>query len=231
MKTIAVIPARGGSKGIPNKNIKIIAGKPLIGWTIEHALNSKNVDKVYVSTDSDEIARIATKFGAKVPFLRPSHLAEDTTATEPVILHLLDWLKDNESFIPDNIVLLQCTSPIRASDAIDNAIDLFNANSCDSLLSVTPFWHFLWKNPASPNALYDHQNRPRRQDIKNDDTCYRENGSIYVTKEKCYRLFKNRLGGKMGMYIMSEEESYEIDNPIDWTVNEAILQASKERSA
>lgn len=227
-KILAVIPARGGSKGIPNKNRKPISGKPLIGWTIEHATRCSKIDRTIVSTDCPHIAEIANQYGAETPFIRPAELAEDTTATEPVILHLLDWLQEHEGYIPDLIILLQCTSPVRHPDSLEHAIEQFLGDRYDSMVSTAPFWHFLWQDPKNPTAQYNFENRPRRQDIPSEEIKYRENGSIYITKTDIYRNHNNRLGGHIGMYVMTEEESYEIDTPVDWCINEAILQNMRE---
>ncbi len=225
MRYLAIIPARGGSKGLPRKNILELAGKPLIAWSIEQALNVDKINTVLVSTDDSEIASIAKKYGADVPFMRPANLAEDTTATEPVLLHALDWYAANGQEY-DAIILLQPTSPFRKDGILAEAIKKFERENADSLLSVCENHHFFWTNKENPQSLYDHQNRPRRQDIPADKRWYRENGSIYITKTSVFRNNKNRLGGKISMLIMSEEESWEIDSAVDFSIVEKLMTES-----
>jgi len=136
-KILAIIPARGGSKGIPKKNIVNINGKPLIQYTIEVAKESKLIDRVIVSTDDDEIAEISEKLGAEVPFIRPAELAKDGTPTFPVIKHALKWLKENEKYKPELIVLLEPTFPLRTVEKVDEAIKVISSDEeADSLRGV-----------------------------------------------------------------------------------------------
>lgn len=226
MSTLAIIPARSGSKGIPGKNIKQIAGKPLIAWTIEQALNATEIDRVIVTTDSQDIADISISYGAEVPFLRPQSISNDTATTESAMLHCLDWLNKYEQYKPDTTVLLQATSPLRENNAIDDAIHEFYSGQYDSLLSVSEFWHFLWTKNSIAHAEYDYKNRPRRQDISQKSIRYKENGSIYISNTEKFIVESNRLcGSNIGLFIMPEEHSYEIDTHTDWLIVEAILRA------
>ena len=227
---LAVIPARGGSKGIPGKNIKVLCGKPLIAWSIEAALNSKAVDRVVVSTDCEEIAKISRNFGAETPFLRPSEIAGDTATTESALLHCTAWLKEHDGYTPNYVTLLQATSPIRSFDSIDRAFELLTKSAADSLLSVSEFWHFLWESKDTPKASYDYTARPRRQDIDPANVKFKETGSIYISKASALELSGNRLSGGLVLYEMSEEESFEIDTDLDWLVVEAILKARLEKN-
>ena len=223
MTTLCIIPARGGSKSVPKKNLVTVAGKPLIAWTIEQALGSGALDRVIVSTDSEEIAEVARAFGAEVPFLRPAELAIDTAPTEPTLIHAVDYLARTQGYQPAAVMLLQPTCPVRKPHSVAGALACLAAHGGDSLVSVREIHPFLWQNPAAPRAMYDFLNRPRRQDVAEDARLYEETGSIYVTKTDLLLKTGNRLGGRVALYVMDAEESCDIDSAADVAVADALL--------
>lgn len=224
IKNLAIIPARGGSKGVPGKNLKKIGGMPLIYWSIKAALEANCIDRLVVSTDSSEIAKLSQSYGAEVPFIRPMEISGDNATTESAINHCLNFLNKKNGEIPENIILLQPTSPVRKKTTIDDAFNYYKKCGKSSLLSVNRFDHFLWKNISSPEALYNYKKRPRRQDIKSTDYTYIENGSIYITKSSQYLNFNNRLCESPICFELSDEEAYEIDTNLDFLIIEAILR-------
>ncbi len=222
----AFIPARGGSKGILGKNIKEFAGKPLIVHSIEYALNCSQIDEVVVSTDDDDIAKIARKAGARI-VNRPPELSTDSAITESAIHHFVN--KFNKK--PDILVLLQPTSPYRPNGSLENAISHFTENGFDSLLSIIPTHRFFWrvKDDQTTYAEYDYLNRPRRQDLKQEDVRYMENGSLYIFTRRHFDKTGNRLGGKIGYVEWPEEYSLEIDTPLDFDILEKIFLSNSEK--
>lgn len=222
IEIIAIIPARGGSKGMPRKNVLPLAGKPLIGHTIEHALQAEFVTRTVVSTDDAEIAEVARSYGAEIVH-RPADISGDTASSESALIQVLDSLATNENYRPDGVCFLQCTSPIRTTRDVDDAITLWRDEAADSLVSVTP-WHGLnWivekDGPAS--ATFDYRKRPRRQDLREE---FRENGSIFVFKPWVLEETGNRLGGKIVLFEMDPLSAVETDTPDGFDLSECILK-------
>jgi len=221
MKIACVIPARGGSKGIPRKNVIPVFGKPLVAWNIEAAKASVFVEDVYVSTDDAEIADVARTFGAKV-IERPAVLAGDTASSESALLHALEVLK-KQGDEPDLLVFMQCTSPLTAAADIDDAIQKLLAETADSCFTAKEFHYFVWKENADGSAdgiNHDKSFRPRRQDREPQ---YMENGAIYVMKASGFIEGQHRFFGKTVMSIMPAERCFEIDEPADLEIAEVLL--------
>ena len=228
MKILAIIPARGGSKGVPGKNIKLLNGKPLLAYTSEIALQSKYLREVIVSTEDEQIIEVAKNLGIGVPFVRPLELAQDNTPTIDVIIHALQWY-ENQNVLFDAICLLQVTSPFRTVDFLDNAIETFIEKGTDSLVSVqkvpheyNPHWTF--EVNAAGNlkiATGENQIISRRQELP---TAYHRDGSLYITKTKVL-LKEHSLYGESTAFIESDPESYvNIDTLEDWERAEVMIQ-------
>jgi len=218
----ALIPARGGSKTIPGKNIKEFAGKPLIIHSIEYALESKFVDEVVVSTDDSKISKISRDAGATI-IKRPDELSTDTATTESAVEHYLN----SRSKKPDIIVLLQATSPLRPENSLDEAITYFIKEKFDSLLSISQTHRFFWrvKEDKTAYAEYDYLNRPRRQDLQQVDMRFIENGSLYIFTRDHFEETGNRLGGKTGFVEWPEDYNMEIDTEVDFQCVEKIFKS------
>jgi N-acylneuraminate cytidylyltransferase len=222
-KIICVIPARGGSKGIPRKNIRHLAGRPLIAYTIEHARSTPNIDRVFVSTDDEELADVSRKCGAGVIW-RPAEISGDTATSESALLHALNYFQESEHYEPSLVVFLQATSPIRRPYDIKNAIETLQREEADSLFSACPLHGFAWRkeNGRLSSLSYDYRSRLRRQDAPEDLV---ENGSIYIFKPWVLRNYGNRLGGKIVAYLMDPLCSFQIDEPKDLKLIESIMVA------
>jgi len=223
MEIVAIIPARGGSKGIPRKNIKQLFGKPLIVWTIEHAKKSRYIGRITVSTEDKEISEISKKYGAEV-IERPEELAKDETPTIDVIFHVLRVQAEN--FEPGLVVLLQPTSPLRNAQDIDNAIELFLKNDCESVVSVCEvehslYWSFEIENRYLKPIFGGKYLNMRRQDLSK---VYTPNGAIYVSTPEILRKYKSFYCSKTIPYIMPPERSVDIDNEIDFMLAELLMR-------
>lgn len=222
-EVLGIIPARGGSKGVPGKNIRLLAGKPLIVWTIEAAQAAQTISRLVVSTDDPAIAAVAAQAGAEV-IDRPAELAGDTTPTEPVLFHALETLASAEGYQPDAIALLQCTSPLRGADVIDAGVRKLFDTGCDAVMTVTPIQHWYLAGTISDGDIfepeYDYQKRPRSQDMPEK---YRENGALYVTRRDAFYTYRNRLGGQVRVIVMDPVRSIDIDTLQDFILAEEVL--------
>jgi N-acylneuraminate cytidylyltransferase len=225
VRILCVVPARGGSKGVPRKNLRVVGGKPLIVWTIEQSLSARPAMDVVVSTDDEEIAAVARSAGALVPFLRPTELARDTTPTEPVVRHAIAAARAAEA-APDAVMLLQATSPVRLPGTLSRAVAQLEATGVDSLVGVVPQAPFIWtegRAGAEPTAAYDVTARPRRQDLTPHTLRYRETGSLYLTRTWVYDELDNRIGGRVGLFVMDELEGIDVDTELDLEVADRRL--------
>ncbi|HED14062.1 MAG TPA: acylneuraminate cytidylyltransferase family protein [Gammaproteobacteria bacterium] len=228
---IALIPARGGSKAIPRKNIKSLDGKPLIAWTIEAALQSGQFSQVIVSTDNQEIAQVSREWGAQVPFIRPTELAQDDSTQISVVTHAIRWLESHEHIQPNYVMLLQPTSPLRTAEDIVAAIKIAKTRDAIAVVSVCPAVHhpYLTKrvseNGTLDDFMPDHLTDLRRQVLP---PVYTLNGAIYLNRRES--LLHDRMFLPQGTcaYIMPPERSLDIDSPWDFYLADLILRDNYE---
>ena len=218
-KNVAFIPVRGGSKSIPLKNVKLFCGHPLVYWAINAAERSEAVDEIYVSTDSDVIRETVEELSfSKVEVIdRGAYTATDDASTESAMIEFA------EGNMFDNIVLIQATSPLITSKDIDGGFQLYKKDGIDSVLSVVLQKRFLWDlrdECVTYPINYDVKNRPRRQEFLG---YYVENGAFYICSRENLLLSKCRLQGRIGAYQMDEKTYFEIDEPSDWLIMEAIM--------
>lgn len=227
MKRIAVIPARSGSKGLKDKNIKDLNGKPLIAYSIEAAIKSERFDKVFVSTDSQKYADIAIKYGADASFLRSERNSGDTAGSWDVVREVIDTLKTKgEEY--DEVMLLQATSPLRTTEDIINAIDLLHERNAKAVVSLTECDHSpIWCNTLPKDGSMDNFDRAEYKDLPRQSlpTYYRYNGAIYlVTNNELYNA-DHILEYGCYAYIMPQDRSIDIDTALDFLIAETIMKA------
>ncbi|QSX39727.1 acylneuraminate cytidylyltransferase family protein [Shewanella cyperi] len=225
-RILALIPARGGSKRLPNKNILPLGEKPLLAWTIDAALGSQNVDDVVVSTDSESIAQVALNHGAKVPFMRPERLSGDTTSSMEVILHAIDSLATDGEYY-DCLLLLQPTSPLRGVADIEGAIELFIEKQAKGVVSISPCEHPpLWANTLPESGSLEGFLRPEIAGLRSQDLpqYYRFNGAIYLYDIKSLRE-RQQLFLEPDVYgfPMHQENSVDIDTWMDFQLAQLIV--------
>jgi CMP-N-acetylneuraminic acid synthetase len=229
VKVLGLIPARGGSKGVPRKNARLLCGKPLLAYTAEAALGSRRLTNVVLSTDDPEIAEIGKSCGVEVPFLRPSELADDEAPMLPVVQHALSWFKERGREF-DAVCLLQPTNPLRRSDHIDGCIDLLEQSGADSVVTVLPVpaeHHPYWVYFQSEDGLLRLSTGAtdpitRRQQLP---AAFHREGSVYVTRCNVV-LEKNSLyGSRLVGFQLDRDQSVNIDAPADWELAERLIGA------
>lgn len=221
---VCVIPARGGSKGLPGKNVKMFCEKPLIAHTIEQAQLSKYIDRVIVSTEDEKIAQISLEYGAEVPFMRPMELAGDSVATVDVLLHAIDWLECKEPYSFNILVLLHVTTPLRSIEDIDKSIAFLVEEKADNVFSVTeahrnPYFNMVEINKSGYAALVKQGNFTTRQAAP---LVYDMNSSIYVWWKNVLKEGKKIFLKKTKAYVMPKERSIDIDDDLDFRIAEFL---------
>jgi len=226
-RILAIVPARGGSKGLPGKNILICYGKPLLAWTLEAVLKSEVVDKIIVSTDSPEIANVAEKYGVPTPVLRPRFLANDTATTDEVVMYEISRLEDGgETF--DIVMKLQPTSPLRQEQDIRGAVQFLLKKKAQAVVSVCAAeTHPSWVNKLPPDLNMGSFTRPEihamnRQDL---ESYYRLNGAIYVSYVDHFKARRSFFSSATYAYLMPQERSVDIDTEVDFRLAEVILES------
>lgn len=213
---VALIPLRGGSKSIPMKNIHPLSGRPLCAWVLQAAAACPGIDAVYVSTDSDVIRQTVLELGLGVQVIRrPAELATDEASTESVMLHFMDQIPF------ERLVTIQATSPLLTALHLQQALEQFEQESLDSMLSAVRSKRFFWSDNATP-INYDPQHRPRRQEFAGT---LMENGAFYVTQRTILEANHCRLGGKIGIFEMPADTAVELDEPADWETITRLLGA------
>ncbi len=224
----AYIVARGGSKGIPRKNLALLGGLPLLAHTCRAAAQARGVERVILDTEDDEIARVGREHGAETPYRRPAELAGDRALVMDVTLHALQWLADHERYTPDYVMLLQPTSPFRTAADIDAAIDLARDRNAEAVVSVSPLAHHPWQakvvdaagrlQPFIPHPLA----AARRQDLP---PVYALNGAIYLVRRETLLAGKTWCPDGALAYVMPPERALDIDTPWDLRVARGVLAA------
>jgi CMP-N,N'-diacetyllegionaminic acid synthase len=227
MKVLAVITARGGSKGAPGKNIAIVGGRPMIAWTIEAARQSKRLSRVILSTEDDEIARVSKTWGVEVPFLRPPELARDDSPHAAVVIHAIETLEARGEAGLTHVLLLQPTSPLRTGDDIDGAIELADRRDADSVVGVSlmaahPYWSKRLTEEGRLVELFDHPDGDvPRQKLPG---AYAPNGSLYLVRRDVLLSRKTMRGDRSYGYVLPPERSLDVDTPWDVHLADLILR-------
>jgi YrbI family 3-deoxy-D-manno-octulosonate 8-phosphate phosphatase len=220
---LAIIPARGGSKGVPRKNVKDLAGKPLLAHAILAARAAPSISRVVVSTDDAEIAQVAVQWGAEA-LARPADISGDKASSEAALLHALEELEKREGYKPELVMLIQCTSPLTSGEDLEGLIQTLRDKGADSAFTAAPFYHFLWRREADESAAginHSGKKRKRRQDLEPQ---FLENGAAYVMRTALFQSTQDRFCGRVVLHATAPERCLEIDDPADFVKAEAVMR-------
>jgi CMP-N-acetylneuraminic acid synthetase len=217
---LGLIPARGGSKGVPQKNIREFAGQPLLTHTIEAATAADQIDRTVVTTDNEKIRAVAREYGAEAPFLRPAELATDDAPAEPVIEHAVNYLAAEDDYECDAVVLLQPTSPLRDAAAIDAAIDRYEEADASSLVAVSEDHSNRWRRTEDGPQQVNYETPTRRQEKAPE---YVETGAIYITDTEQFLSTGTIRVGNTALSVMDDYAAVDIDTPFDFWLAEQIM--------
>ena len=225
MSALAVIPARGGSKGIPRKNLKPLCGRPLIAWTIEAARAAQQVERVVVSTDDTEIGDVARRYGSEV-VMRPPEISTDLAPSESALLHVLETLKEVEGYQPEALAFLQCTSPLTLPEDIDGTLRLVSEYGYDSAVTMVPFHYFVWCDGTDGKMEGVNHSATRRLMRQEREPQFLEVGAVYAMRAQGLVSHEFRFFGRVGRHVLPASRALEIDDEDDWLLAEALMRST-----
>ena len=218
---LGLIPCRGGSKGIPRKNVREVAGEPLLAHTVRASLDADHVDRTVVSTDDEEIKQAALEAGADVPFDRPDELATDEALVEPVVEHAVEWLREHEGEEFDTILLLQATAPLRTAEQVDEAVERYRERDADSVVAVSEGDSYRWRETEAGAEIVNYDSRKRRQDKEPE---YVESGAIYGVDAGRFLETGDLQAGTTTLSVLDQVSALDIDEPFELWMADKILR-------
>lgn len=222
MSVLGLVPCRGGSKGIPRKNVREVAGEPLLAHTVRASRDADRVDRTVVSTDDAEIKEAALEAGAEVPFDRPAELATDEAPIEPVVEHAVEWLREHEDETYDTIALLQATAPLRTAEHVDEAVATYEAEDADSLVAVSEGDSYRWRETPDGAEIVNYDSRKRRQEKEPE---YVESGALYLVDTDLFLETGDLQAGKTALSVLDRVSALDIDEPFElWMADEILSE-------
>lgn len=222
MSVLGLVPCRGGSKGIPRKNVREVADEPLLAHTVRASRDAERVDRTVVSTDDAEIKEAALEAGAEVPFDRPAELATDEALIEPVIEHAVEWLREHEGETYDTIALLQATAPLRTAEHVDEAVATYEAEDADSLVAVSEGDSYRWRETPDGAEIVNYDSRKRRQEKEPE---YVESGALYLVDTDLFLETGDLQAGTTALSVLDRVSALDIDEPFElWMADEILSE-------